>query len=25
MVRVPLDVPGEVFCLPAKLFAKSRY
>ncbi|CAN1135317.1 hypothetical protein LINPERPRIM_LOCUS15616 [Linum perenne] len=23
MVRVPLDVPGEVFCLPAKLFAKS--
>ncbi|CAL1399136.1 unnamed protein product [Linum trigynum] len=24
MVRVPLDVPGEVFCLPAQMFAKSN-
>ncbi|CAN0926655.1 hypothetical protein LINGRAHAP2_LOCUS35465 [Linum grandiflorum] len=23
MVRVPLDIPGEVLCLPARLFAKS--
>ncbi|CAN1805771.1 hypothetical protein LINPERHAP1_LOCUS24392 [Linum perenne] len=24
MVRVPLDVPGEVFCLPSHLFSKSN-
>lgn len=23
-VRVPLDIPGEVFCLPVQLFRRSK-